>query len=122
VAATLFAGCANLIPTLDAARSSWLGAHRDEVISKWGAPVRGSALADSRVVETWENTETVGLLFPPSVGIQGGSGLGFGLAFGLPGLRSETRRCERTLTFKGERVVEQSWLGHPGFCSTFRRD
>jgi hypothetical protein len=111
-----------LTPTPDATRSSWFGVHRDEVISKWGAPARGSALADGRVVETWETVETVGLLFPPSVGIHGGSGLGLGLAFSLPGIRTETRRCERTLTFKDDRVAGQAWLGHPGYCSTFRRD
>jgi hypothetical protein len=122
LAATLLAGCTALTPTPDAARASWFGAHRDEVISKWGTPTRGAALADGRVVETWESIETVGLLSPGSVGIYGGSGLGIGLAFGVPGIRSEARSCERTLTFKDERVAEQTWLGHPGLCSTFRRD
>jgi hypothetical protein len=122
LAVMLLAGCATLAGDMESARSSWHGAHRDEVTARWGAPTRRAMLTDGREVLTWESVGAGGFPSPGSVGVYGGSGMGIGLAFGLPALGGEPRRCERTLVFSGERVVEQTWLGHPGFCGTFRRD
>lgn len=121
--AALLSGCATLGSDIDAARNSWHGARYDEVVAKWGAPTRHATLADGRNVYTWESTGSGGFLSPGSVGVYGGSGIGVGVVLGLPGMGGgEPKRCERTLTFSGDRVVQQTWLGPPEFCSTFRRE
>ena len=121
--AVLLAGCATLGGDIDAARNSWHGARYDEVVAKWGAPTRHVALSDGRSVYTWESAGSGGVLSPGSVGVYGGSGIGVGVVLGLPGLGGgEPQRCERTFTFSGDRVVQQTWLGPPAFCSTFRRE
>jgi hypothetical protein len=121
-AALLLAGCATLAHDMESVRSSWYGVHLDEVMARWGAPARRATLTDGREVFSWESVGAGGFPSPGSVGVYGGSGMGIGLAFGLPSPGSEPRRCERTFVFSGDRVVEQTWLGHPGFCSTFRRE
>ena len=87
-------------------------------------PSRQTTLSEGSQVYTWAS-ERGGGGFPASVGIFGGSGGGgIGASIGLPGLGmggGEPQRCERTLTFKGGRVVNQLWQGHPGFCSTFTK-
>jgi hypothetical protein len=121
--AVLLAGCATLGGDIDAARNSWHGARYDDVVAKWGAPARQATLSDGRDVYTWESTGSGGVLSPGSVGIFGGSGVGVGVVLGLPGMGGgDPQRCERTLTFSGGRVVQQTWLGPPAFCSTFRRE
>jgi hypothetical protein len=122
----LIAGCAT--PggdggDLPAARSSWQGAGYDEVVTRWGAPTRNTLLTDGRAAYTWisETTVSRGSFFP-SIGIglgSGGVGLGTGVTMGSGG--AELVRCERTLIFKDQRVVEQTWQGPPGYCSSFRR-
>ena len=121
----LLAGCASA-PTGDvtAARSSWQGATYDEVIASWGTPVRATKTTDGRDVYTWVSESTSsGPSFFPSIGIFGGSGgVGFGTGVTMgPGMGGDFVRCERTLTFQGGRVADQTWLGPEGYCASFRR-
>jgi hypothetical protein len=120
----LIAGCAGLEPDVSSARDSWLDAPYDEIVLRWGTPVRSTKLTDGRDVYTWMSEGT----FPsgnvrPSIGISGSSGgrmsIGTGVIFGSGG---EFARCERTLIFKDGRVEEQTWQGPVEYCSTFRRN
>ncbi|HKA39465.1 MAG TPA: hypothetical protein VKD25_06830 [Burkholderiales bacterium] len=118
----LLAGCASIEKTKD----SWQGAHYDEVIARWGAPYRSAKLADGSPVHTWVAEGGYGGGPATSVGIFGGSGgggVGVGTSFIFGGGGAvEPTRCERTLTFRNDRVVEQSWIGDPSFCSQFRKE
>ena len=125
----LLAGCASNPPGGDAssARTSWNGATYDEVVAKWGTPVRSTKMTDGRDVYTWVS-ESVGPArspsFFPSLGIFGGSGgfgLGTGVTFGGGAAASEMYRCERTLIFRDGRVSEQTWQGPPDYCAHFTR-
>jgi hypothetical protein len=121
--ASALAGCAALGGGVEVARDSWMGAHFDDVVARWGAPARHATLADGRGAYTWESTRPGGYFLPGSVGIYGSSGGGVGVALGLPGTGGGGhQRCERTLIFTGDRVVEQTWLGPSAFCRTFRRE
>ena len=66
-----------------AARTSWNGATYDEVVSRWGTPVRSTKTNDGRDVYTWVS-ETIAprSSFWPSLGIFGGSG-GIGIGTGV---------------------------------------
>jgi hypothetical protein len=119
--ALLLAGCASIEKT----KNSWQGAHYDEVIARWGAPYRSTKLADGSPVHTW--TAEGGYSGGPatSVGIFGGSGgggVGVSTGFIFGGSGGEPQRCERTLIFRDDRVVDQTWIGDPTFCSQFRKD
>lgn len=121
--AVLLAGCATTGGGIEGAKSSWEGARYEDVVARWGAPNRQTGLSDGRQVYTWESAGSGGG-FPASVGVFGGSGgAGVGAIFGLPGMGmgGESRRCDRTLTFKDDRLVDQFWQGHPGYCSAFKR-
>jgi hypothetical protein len=115
------AGCATMAD-MDKAKTTWQGASYDEVVSAWGVPSRQTSLSDGSQVYTW-TSERGGGGYPASAGVFGGSGGGgIGVSIPLPGMGGgEHQNCERTLTFKGGRVVNQLWQGHPGFCSTFSR-
>lgn len=118
--ALLLAGCASI----EKAKNSWQGAHYDEVISRWGAPYRSTKLADGSPVHTWVAEGGYGGGPATSVGIFGGSGgggVGVGTSFIFGGGAAEPTRCERTLIFRDNRVVDQTWLGDPSFCSQFSR-
>ena len=119
----LLAGCATPGADLARARDSWNGALYDEVVLRWGSPVRSTKLTDGRDVYTWvsEGAATRGRVYP-SIGISGGSGgvgIGTGVIFASGG--GESVRCERTLIFKEGRAVEQNWQGPEEFCSGFGR-
>lgn len=119
----LVTGCASFERDLNDARASWFGATYDEVVLRWGTPVRSTTLAEGRDAYTWvsEGAVSRGALWP-SIGIFGGSG-GVGIGTGVtvaPG-GGELVRCERTMVFRNGRVVEQSWQGPAEYCSTFRR-
>lgn len=121
--AALIAGCTSLGTDFNAARDSWRDATYDEVVSRWGAATRGGVLSDGRMAYTWvsEGTVSRGSLYP-SIGIGVGSGgfvLGTGVTLGSGG--NEQVRCERTLIFRGARVVDQTWYGEAEFCNGFRR-
>ena len=120
----LAAGCAST-PKGDivAARSSWNGATYDEVLARWGTPVRSTKTSDGRDVYTWtsEKIASRGSIWP-SLGIFGGSGgvgVGTGVTMGPGG--GEWQRCERTLFFQNGRVVDQMWQGPSVFCGQFGR-
>ena len=123
------AGCASNPSGRDvtSVRTSWNGATYDEVVAKWGTPVRSTKMSDGRDVYTWVS-ESVGPSRSPSIfpslGIFGGSGgfgLGTGVTFGGGAAASELYRCERTLIFKEGRVNEQTWQGPAEYCSGFTR-
>jgi hypothetical protein len=117
--ALLLAGCASI----DKVKASWQGAHYDEVITRWGAPYRSTKLADGSPVHTWVAEGGYSGGGASSIGIFGGSGgSGIGGSFIFGGGGGEPQRCERTLVFRNDRVVDQTWLGEPTFCSQFRRE
>ncbi len=109
-----------------ATRNSWQGARYETVVAQWGAPARSTVLADGRDVHTWTSETGTGGAWYPSVGVFGGSrGAGGGVGVALPGMGGaggELLRCERTLFFRDDQVVEQSWLGNSRYCGTFRRN
>lgn len=114
----LLAGCASI----EKAKNSWQGAHYDEVISRWGAPYRSTKLADGSPVHTWVAEGGYSGGPASSVGVFGGSGgigVGTSILFGGGGA---PQRCERTLVFRNDRVVDQTWIGEPSLCSTFSRE
>ena len=123
----LLAGCASVGTDVNVAKDSWQGATFDAVVSRWGTPARSTTLADGREARTWVSVDAAsGGTYFPSVGVYGGSGgigVGTSVTMGLPGMGAGGGqvRCERTLFFRDERVVEQLWQGHAGYCSTFRR-
>jgi hypothetical protein len=119
----LLAGCAAPGGGISEATDSWDGATYDEVVLRWGTPVRSTKLNDGRDVYTWvsESAGSRGRV-SPSVGIgfgSGGVGIGTGVMFGSGA--GEPLRCERTLVFKGARVDEQNWQGPAEYCRDFRR-
>jgi hypothetical protein len=120
--ALTLAACATPVGEVDDARASWQGASYDDAVLAWGAPARTTKLSDGRPAHTWVSETRVarGVVYP-SIGIFGGtwgSGVGAGVGIGSGG--SELVRCERTLVFKNDRVVEQSWTGPAEYCSQFR--
>lgn len=122
----LLAGCASVEKEFDQARSSWQGAKYDEVVARWGPPVRSATLSDGRQTHTWTSLEAPIRAYGPSVGVGvfGGSGGGGGVGVGASFPFSTTvnpATCERTLTFKDNELVEQSWLGDPAYCRYFKR-
>lgn len=122
--AVLLAGCAAPGGGLTDATDSWDGATYDEVVLRWGAPVRSTKLTDGRDVYTWVS-DSVGSRgsVHPSIGISGSSGGGIGIGTGIlfgPG-GGEPVRCERTLIFKDGRVEEQNWQGPAQYCRSFGR-
>jgi len=121
--AVLLAGCATLGGDVEDAKRSWQGASYEDVVSRWGTPVRDATLSDGSNAYTWVSEGTSGM-FPATIGVFGGSGgAGVGAVIGLPGMGGgEPQRCERTLVFRNGRVAEQTWLGPRGFCSTFRKE
>ncbi len=124
IAALLLAGCATLRTDITPVRNAWLGASYEEVVTRWGTPVRSTSFDDGRLIYTWfsEASSSRGSM-RPSFGISVGSGMGVGIGIGMPsGASSESYvTCERTLIFKDRRVVDQTWLGSADFCATFRR-
>lgn len=119
----LLSGCAALERDFAEARDSWQGATYDEVVLRWGTPVRSTKLTDGRDVYTWtsESSFSRGGV-SPSIGIgfgSGGVGIGTGVMFRSGG--GEPVRCERTLIFMDGRVAEQNWQGPAEYCKDFRR-
>jgi len=123
IALAVIAGCATLGSDVEDAKRSWQGASYEDVVSRWGTPVRDTALPDGVKAYTWVSEGTSGI-FPATVGVFGGSGgAGVGAIIGLPGMGSgEPQRCERTLVIRNGRVAEQTWLGQRAFCSRFQRE
>lgn len=122
---TIFAGCATTAD-IDTAKGTWHGSTYDDVVSRWGTPVRQTSLTDGSQVYTWVTEASSGHSGTyGSVGVFGGSGgrggVGVGVGLPLPGFGGgggEIVRCERTLTFRSGRVAEQLWQGDPRLCSS----
>jgi hypothetical protein len=109
-------------PTL--ARQSWDGASLDEVVRAWGPPTRVDTPVPGRDSKTWisevRHPRTSGYS-GVGVGVFGGNvGIGVGTGGGGP-VSEDVERCERTLIFVNERVVDQVWSGSDAYCATFRR-
>jgi len=126
----LVAGCA----TTEKAKQTWVGASYDEVVRTWGPPVRSGKLSDGTEVHTWVAEGGPTYRSGPSVGfgiggfgIGGGgrSGTSVGVGASVPigeGTATPPARCERTLTFRDGRLIDQSWLGPDEICSGFGRE
>jgi hypothetical protein len=124
-ASLLLCGCAALNGGIAPVRDAWQGASYEEVVARWGTPVRSTALNDGRLVYTWlsEGVASRSSLWP-SIGVSAGSGMGVGIGvgFGTGASREVAVTCERTLIFQEGRVVNQTWHGPTDFCGTFRRN
>ncbi|MFH1969259.1 MAG: hypothetical protein ABIJ53_02955 [Verrucomicrobiota bacterium] len=117
-ATVLLAGCAGLLTDVNDAQNSWRGMRYEAVVEQWGVPARGARLAGGRESHTWVSEGTLSRL-NPIIGIFAGSG-GGGVSVSTQPVGAPSR-CERTLIFKDERVVEQTWVGEENYCSTFIR-
>lgn len=120
VASAMLAGCVTTAD-VDNAKKSWQGATYDEVVKAWGAPVSQTTLKDGLQGYTWISESGAGS--GAAVGAYGGSGGGgVGISLPLPGMGGTVSgRCERTLSFKDGRVVDQIWQGTTRYCSIFSR-
>jgi hypothetical protein len=119
LALTLLAGCGTLAD-VEKAKRSWQGATYDEVVARWGQPVSQSEGPDGAQVYTWYSEHAGG---GSTVGAYGGSGGGgVGISMPLPGFgMGATGHCQRNLSFKDGRVVDQVWQGTTNYCSIFDR-
>ena len=126
LAIALLSGCATLAD-VENAKGTWHGATYDEVVTRWGVPARQTSLSDGSQVYSWvsEGGGGGGYSGGSSVGISGGSrgvGVGVGIGLPLPGMGGGAPQvCDRSLTFKNGRVVDQIWQGSPNYCSIFGR-
>lgn len=124
IATLQLTGCATTSSGVTPLRNAWLGASYEEVVARWGTPVRSTSFNDGRLIYTWfsEGTAARGSIWP-SIGVSAGSGSGVGIGVGVTsGPSRETYvSCERTLIFQDGRVVDQSWFGPADFCATFQR-
>jgi hypothetical protein len=124
----LLAACA----TTEKAKESWVGATYDEAVRAWGPPARSGKLTDGTEVHTWVSEGAATYRSGPSVGFGlggfggsgGGGGVGVGVGASFPiggGSVAPPARCERTLSFRDGRLVEQSWTGADEICAEFTR-
>ena len=122
------AGCA----TTEKAKESWAGATYDDAVRAWGPPARSGKLADGTEVHTWLAVAGPTYRSGPSVGFgiggfgggRGGGGVGVGVGASVPigeGSVTPPAHCERTLSFRDGRLVEQSWIGPDEICSEYSR-
>jgi hypothetical protein len=115
----LVAGCVT-VADVDKAKASWNGATYDEVVMAWGQPASQMPPKDGLQPYTWIS-QSAG--YGTEVGAYGGSGgSGVGISMPLPGMGGMVSGyCQRTLSFKGGRVVDQLWQGTTRYCSIFSR-
>lgn len=123
----MLSGCAtaSLEQEFDQARTSWQGASYDEVVQRWGPPARSAPLPDGSQSHTWISQEAPVRAGGPSVGVgvfggSGGGGVGVGIGFPF-GATINPSSCERSLTFKDNRLIDQVWTGDQGYCRHFKR-
>ena len=127
-ALTILAGCA----TTEEAKVTWLDASYDDVVRTWGPPLRSGKLADGSEVHTWVAEGGPTYRSGPSVGFgiggfggggRGGASVGVGASIPIgEGSPTPPARCERTMTFRDGRLVQQSWIGPDEICSGFGRE
>ena len=127
--ALLLTACAST----EKARESWNGATYDDFVRTWGPPNATSKLADGADVYTWISETGPSYRTGPTVGfgiggfgVGGGgrSGTSVGVGASVPvgeGSVTPPARCERTLTFRGGQLVNQSWIGPDEVCSVYTR-
>ena len=121
--AVLLAGCVTG-GELTEVRDSWQDASFDEVVLRWGTPVRSTKLTDGSDVYTWMSESSVsrgGVSPSIGIGVGSGGGVSFGTGVMFRSGGGEPVRCERTLIFKDGRVEEQTWQGPDEYCRDFRR-
>jgi hypothetical protein len=127
-AMALLAACA----TTEKAKESWVGATYDDAVRAWGAPARSGKLTDGTEVHTWVSEGAPTYRSGSSIGFGvggwggggGGSSVGVGVGVSAPigqGSVSPPARCERTLSFRDARLVEQTWIGPDEICGEFSR-
>src|SRR5262252_976974 len=122
----LLAACATA-EDMARARDSWNGASYEDVLKAWGAPERSTRTADGRDWYTW--TRYGGQSPGSSVGVGVGRSTYGGGGFGVVGVGVSTpigtppppEKCERTLVFADNKVVEQHWSGPPSLCADLKR-
>ena len=128
LALALVAACA----TTEKARESWSGATYDDFVRAWGAPARSGKLSDGADVHTWVSDAGPAYRSQSSVGFgiggfgggRGGGSVGVGVGASMPigqPTPAPPARCERTLTFRDGRLVEQNWIGPDEVCAEFQR-
>jgi hypothetical protein len=128
LALALLAACA----TTEKAKESWSGATYDDAVRAWGQPARSGKLSDGTEVHTWVSEAGPTYRSGPSVGFgiggfgggRGGGGVGVGVGASVPigeGSVTPPARCERTLSFRDGRLVEQAWIGADEICSEYSR-
>jgi hypothetical protein len=120
LALALLAGCATMAD-VEKARRSWQGATYDEVVAQWGQPASQAEAAEGMQTYTWFSARGGG---GSAVGAYGGSGgAGVGISMPLPGFgMAPPGQCQRSLSFRDGRVVDQIWQGSTSYCSIFGRD
>jgi hypothetical protein len=123
ILALFLAACAST----EKAKKSWDGATYDDFVRAWGAPQRSGKLADGAEVHTWMSEAGPTYRQGASVGFGGfggsrGGGVGVGVSVPIGQDRPVApARCERTLTFRDGRLVEQSWIGSDEVCVEYTR-
>ena len=119
----LLAACAST----EKAKESWSGATYDDFVRAWGAPQRSGKLADGAEVHTWLSEAGPTYRTGPSIGVGGfggsrGGGVGVGVSVPIGQDRPVApARCERTLTFRDGKLVDQSWIGSDEVCTEYTR-
>lgn len=120
----LLAGCAT---DPAAVRAPWYDATFDEVAASWGKPLASSKDADGSEMHLWrsEAPSSGGSSVSVGFGVFGGGGrmgMGGGTGVSVPvGSPPAPLVCERRMTFRDGRVVDQDWNGDPHYCETFKR-
>lgn len=118
--------------TTEKAKESWVGATYDDAVRAWGAPARSGKLSDGTEVHTWVSEGAATYRSGSSVGFGvggwggrgGGSAVGVGVGVSAPigqGSVSPPARCERTLSFRDGRLVQQEWIGPDEICAEYSR-
>jgi hypothetical protein len=109
-------------------REGWYGATYEDVTRAWGKPTSSSKLPDGGDEHVWiaetpsaGSTSSIGVGFGIFRG-SGNVGVGAGTGVNVPtGQPLPPTRCERRMTFRDGRVVDQVWNGDPRYCSGYRR-
>ncbi len=115
----MLTACAGLGTNMNDARNSWQGISYQDVVQQWGQPTRSGDAENGRKSHTWVSEGQMSRIVP-SIGFFFGSSSGIGGEV-TPQRTGPLRRCERTLIFQDEKVVEQTWTGDDNYCSTFIR-
>jgi len=129
--ALLLAAMVGACATTEGAKKSWAGANYDDFVKTWGAPTRSTKLPDGADVHTWVSQGGPTYRSGPTVGFGiggfgggGGHSTGVGVGASIPvggGSATPPSSCERTVTFREGKLVDQSWIGPDELCSAYTR-